>query len=143
MARAPQITGQAIVDEARTWLGVPFHHQGRSRHGVDCIGLVVCARNALAPWADGMKSERNYPRNPTGRLVAGLEQYLTRIENPEPGCVALIAWPKQELPAHVAILTPDTMIHAYAATERVVEAGYRGHWVRWTKSLWRLPGVGA
>jgi len=29
------------VDLARRLLGVPWVHQGRSVHGVDCIGLVV------------------------------------------------------------------------------------------------------
>lgn len=142
MARAPLITGQQIVEEARRWIGVPFHHQGRSRFGVDCIGLVVCSRDAVRPFPEGLATDRTYPRNPTGRLVVGLQEYCQEIQAPEPGCVALIAWPKQEQPAHVALLTPTTMIHSYAAVERVVETGYRGHWVRWTKSLWRLPGVG-
>ena len=37
----------AIVAEARTWLGVPWRHQGRSRAGVDCAGLVVLVARAL------------------------------------------------------------------------------------------------
>lgn len=41
------MTGADIVAEARTWIGVPFRHQGRSREGVDCIGLPVCVRAAL------------------------------------------------------------------------------------------------
>jgi cell wall-associated NlpC family hydrolase len=30
-----------IVSAARSWLGVPWRHQGRTRQGVDCAGLVV------------------------------------------------------------------------------------------------------
>lgn len=33
----------ALVDAARRWIGVPFRHRGRSRRGVDCVGLVVMA----------------------------------------------------------------------------------------------------
>ena len=33
---------QKILAEARTWLDVPFRHQGRNRaHGIDCVGLVI------------------------------------------------------------------------------------------------------
>src|SRR3546814_19942137 len=35
------IPASAIVAEARAWLGVPFRHQGRAWHGVDCIGLAI------------------------------------------------------------------------------------------------------
>ena len=31
----------AIIAAARAWLGVPWRHQGRTRQGVDCAGLVV------------------------------------------------------------------------------------------------------
>lgn len=30
-----------LIDTARTWLGVRWRHRGRSRHGVDCAGLIV------------------------------------------------------------------------------------------------------
>lgn len=36
-------TQEAIATAARTYLGVPWHHAGRSRAGLDCIGLVVCS----------------------------------------------------------------------------------------------------
>ena len=52
--RSPSATASAIGDladaivaEARTWLGVPWRHQGRSRAGVDCAGLVVLVARAL------------------------------------------------------------------------------------------------
>jgi cell wall-associated NlpC family hydrolase len=41
------MTGEEIVAEARAWVGVRYAHQGRSREGVDCIGLPVCVRAAL------------------------------------------------------------------------------------------------
>lgn len=33
----------ALADSARRWIGVPFRHRGRTRRGVDCVGLVVMA----------------------------------------------------------------------------------------------------
>ncbi len=35
-------TGLEVVRVARTWLGTPYHHQGRVKGaGVDCAGLSV------------------------------------------------------------------------------------------------------
>lgn len=39
--------GADFVAAARSFEGVKWRHQGRSRAGVDCIGLVVAARAAL------------------------------------------------------------------------------------------------
>lgn len=41
------MTGADIVRAARAWIGVRYAHQGRSREGVDCIGLPVCVRADL------------------------------------------------------------------------------------------------
>lgn len=41
------VTRQQIVDEARTWVGVRWRHQGRTRYGIDCAGLVVKTAHAL------------------------------------------------------------------------------------------------
>lgn len=41
------MTGAGIVAKAREFLGVRYVHQGRSRSGVDCIGLPVCVRAEL------------------------------------------------------------------------------------------------
>jgi hypothetical protein len=38
--RALTANGPQIVDEAKTWLGVPYVYGGNSRSGIDCSGLV-------------------------------------------------------------------------------------------------------
>jgi cell wall-associated NlpC family hydrolase len=37
-----------IVAAARTYLGVPWRHQGRTRAGLDCAGLIVMVARDLA-----------------------------------------------------------------------------------------------
>lgn len=32
---------QDFIATARSWIGVEYHHQGASRYGCDCIGLVI------------------------------------------------------------------------------------------------------
>lgn len=127
-----------VINEARTWVGVPFRHQGRNRYGIDCVGLpiVVCQSLGLI----GPRFEiTNYGRLPSGELVERLKSHCEPICAATPGCLLVIAWTK--IAAHVAICTGETMIHAYESVGRVVEHGYRGRWVRMTHSVWALPGM--
>lgn len=137
------ICGQQIVDEARRWLGVPFLHQGRTKFGVDCVGLVICVREAVEPCGFVDDITRVYGRRPKdGLLLSIANKECVQIEAAEPGAVLIIKWPKDPTPSHTAILTTEgTMIHSYRGIEKVCEVGYRAQWVRWTYGFWRLPGV--
>ena len=137
------ITGADIVTEARQWIGTRYVHQGRTRYGVDCVGLVICVRDAVEPAPELMAEITNYARNPQAELIKRAEKYCTRLTQPEPGCVILIKWFNDKDPSHAAICTGPTMIHSYKNAGKVVEVGYRFQWLRWTHSLWRLPGVAA
>jgi hypothetical protein len=131
-----------VVREARRWIGTPFVHQGRSRHGVDCIGLIVCVRAAFDGFPEGMREIRNYRRRPAdGLLLDRVRHYCSQLTEPEPAALVLVQWPKDATPSHTMLCAGDTVIHAYQRVGRVVEVGYRAHWERWTHSLWRLPGV--
>ncbi len=127
-----------VIAEARTWLNVPFRHQGRDGHGIDCVGLpiVVCQSLGLL---DQRFDVANYGRLPSGELVTRLQAVCRPIEKAVPGSLIVIAWSR--LAAHVAICAGETMIHAYERIGRVIEHGYRGRWVRMTHSVWSLPGV--
>ena len=129
---------ERVILEARQWLNVPFRHQGRDGHGIDCVGLpiVVCQSLGLL---DQRFDVANYGRLPSGELVTRLQGVCRPLERALPGSLIVIAWSR--LAAHVAICTGETMIHAYERVGRVIEHGYRGRWVRMTHSVWALPGV--
>lgn len=137
------IDGQAIVEEARKWIGTPFVHQGRTRFGVDCIGLVICVRHAVEPMPELLQEVTNYARRPKdGLLLERIANYCEPISQPEAGSVAIIQWHRKQPPSHVVILTGEgTMIHSYRNVERVCEVGYRSRWVQLTHAIFRLPGV--
>lgn len=133
-----------LVSEARSWLGVRYVHQGRSRFGVDCIGLVICVRSALERWTEAELEPRNYRRLPAdGLLEQRLMRHCTQIEVPEDGAVILIRWPHTAHASHAALYAGGNIIHAYQLARGVIETGYRAHWLRDTVSYWRLPGVAA
>ena len=70
---------QLLINELRTWIGVPFRHQGRTRNGVDCGGLLVKAVsniNLLEP-----EDMRGYGRLPfENRLKKILDKQLIEIK---------------------------------------------------------------
>jgi cell wall-associated NlpC family hydrolase len=135
------MTGAELVERARTWLGVPFVHQGRTRAGVDCIGLFEALLREAGALPAGFNEPTNYGRRPSGRLEAALTRWCMPTAQLEPGVLLGIAWPQVKGTSHVALLTGENMIHAYASIGRVCEHGYRGRWVRWTVGAWRLPAV--
>lgn len=50
---------QIIVNEALKWVGTPFRHQGRTKRGLDCVGLVIRVGNDLHLMDYNIA---NYPR---------------------------------------------------------------------------------
>lgn len=132
---------QAFVDAARARVGTPFRHQGRTEHGVDCIGLVIVSRLSLGPWDLVKHDSADYLRNPGESLAAFASEHLIKIDRPEVGALALIKWPRMKAANHVGILTPSNIIHSYESIGKVIETGYREPWVRQTVQLYRIPGM--
>jgi cell wall-associated NlpC family hydrolase len=134
-------TGAQVVSEARTWVGVPFRHQGRDRNGVDCVGLPIVVLQNLGAVPPDFEI-RDYPRQPyQGNLEARIVAHCTPLPVPVPGCLIALKW--QRTLAHVALYTDtDTLIHALERHARVIEHGFRGLWKsRYAQGAWALPGV--
>ena len=132
-------TPEQLITTARGWIGAPYLHQGRGRHGVDCLGLVleVARAHDLIP---GDLDWRGYGRMPfRSFLEKEIATRCTQIEAAVPGSLVVIKWSRAA--AHLAICTGPNLIHACASRKQVVEHGYRGVWLRLTHSVWALPGV--
>lgn len=129
-----------VVAAARGWLGVPYRHQGRSREGVDCIGLVLVVLAQGRALPPGFRDAFAYSRLPqAGMLEREVGARCQRIAAPVPGSIGLFRWKREA--QHVAIMTGDGLVHAYESVGEVVEHGYRGNWPRRAVSFWLLPGV--
>ena len=120
-----------IVNQARTWLGTPYHHQARLKGvGCDCLGLVVGVAGELGlTRSDGAPlisfDETDYSRQPDGaRLTTMLQSVLDEIPKADaaPGDLALFTI--EGNPQHVGLLTDYEglgVIHSYAPSRKVVE----------------------
>ena len=134
-------TPDEVIRVARTWVGVPFQHQGRARTGIDCVGLPIVVLQELGA-IEGNFEITDYSRRPNnGNLEQRLIAHCTRLPEPVPGCLIAIQWDRTL--AHVALHTDKgTLIHALERYGKVVEHGFRGLWrTRYAQGSWALPGV--
>lgn len=126
----------AIVNAARTYLGVPFVHQGRSRRGVDCVGLLVCVAQDLGiPVSDDLA----YGLNPDPvHLRVKLSENLApiAIADAQPGDVYQMRFDQDA--THVAIVTDRGIIHALSTARGVVEHRMDNLWRTRIRAAWRV-----
>jgi NlpC/P60 family putative phage cell wall peptidase len=108
---------QAIIDEAKTWLGTRFHHMACVKGaGVDCLHLIYGVYRHV-----GLVGEIEIPfyrpdqfqhrREET--YLEGLLQYGHRVERPEPGDVAIFKYGRVFWHAGIVVDWP-LLIHAFA-----------------------------
>ena len=141
-----------VVRQARTWLGTPFHHQGRLKGiGVDCIGLVVGVAQELELTDDKGNLLASYDRTDYPPIPAGdsLKRPVSLHLIPLPsegeyllGDVLLFRFYQD--PQHVGIISelPDGelgIIHCYASIGKVVEHRLNDTWKRLIVAAFRFP----
>lgn len=116
-----------LADQARTYIGTPFKHRGRTARGLDCAGLIVRAYADLGveigdlptygrtPFRDGLM---NHVRSQADQVP---------VNDMQDGDVAVMVFAKE--PHHLAILGTDvygglSLIHADGSVtvSRVVES---------------------
>ena len=142
---------EAVVAEARRWLGTPYCHQASCRGvGTDCLGLLRGIWRELigpepepvppysADWAEGAGDER--------LLVAAL-RHLVSVPGdiPVSGDVLVFRMIARGPAKHVAVLSSDgleggRMIHAYSG-HAVCETSVTEPWRRRLTGTFRFPAT--
>lgn len=135
---AVRVPAAALVAAARSFVGVPFLHQGRTRQGIDCVGLVIAS--LMKVGVIFYEEPPIYPRLPNGdSLMNPLREYCTRTESCAPGVLLAIRF--RRAVTHVALLADTTIVHAYEGAKKTVEHSYDKRWQTLTVARWHLPGV--
>lgn len=133
------IEPDAVIAQAREWLGVRFLHQGRNRFGCDCSGFFAGLMHELGSDEILDRLPRAYSRSGVD-LIPTLEQLSRPIEL-QPAALIAVQWPQTKNASHVALYTGTSVIHATEGNGKVVEHGYVRQWVDRTVSIWALPLV--
>lgn len=149
----------AVTAEFHSWVGVPWVHQGRTRFGIDCAGLIVMALGNLGLIPKKFEDPVAYGREPQAQLALIVERWCEQIplgmvepSAPE-GTLILLRWSRDQEPSHLAYCTGRNLIHAYSRhagrtrddptrqTGRVIEHRYGEPWLRQTTGVYKIPGV--
>lgn len=131
----------ALIAAARSYLGVPFRHQGRSARGLDCAGLVAVSLVAIGREPADVTA---YGREPLDQglramCVANFGEPVSKDEM-RPGDVPLMQFRGE--PSHVGIVTayPEgglALIHSYAQIRKVVEHRIDPEWLGFITEVFR------
>lgn len=126
----------AVVAEARSWVGTPFHWQARVKGvGCDCMGLVAGVAEALGR-SEGARARWDYKLVPAAELRAGLADIFDEADEPDAGDILLLRVNRK--PQHLAIYCGgNRMIHTYArGPQRVIEVPMGNVWRAALDSVW-------
>ena len=115
-------TRTEIADLARSYLGTPWRHQGRSKKGVDCVGLVI----AVAMDAGILPRDHPIPpysRFPDNRLQDYFCSHLVRIPPRQMKNGSVLLFSFHGAPWHAGIVVDvhaRAIVHAFASARKVV-----------------------
>jgi NlpC/P60 family putative phage cell wall peptidase len=107
----------AVVTEAKTWIGTPFHHAARVKGaGVDCLMLLAEVYERAGVTVGRINPPFYVPdwhlHRDAERYLDGLLRYARPVNVPEPGDIALFRFGRTY--SHGAIITEwPRLIHAY------------------------------
>jgi len=146
---------EKIINQARSWLGTKYHHQGRLKKsantggGVDCIGLVIGVADELNICDEqgnllSLYDRTNYCMYPEGeKLAHSISAHLSSVDpaKMQVGDVLLFKFWKE--PQHVGILSyyPTGgfgLIHCNSTSGSVVEQPLSDSWMRMVTHTYRF-----
>jgi NlpC/P60 family putative phage cell wall peptidase len=148
-----------IVAEARSWVGTPFHHQGRvKKAGCDCIGMVLGALHNVGARSRARDEAGNvvpftafdrtdYSPDPNSdRLEHTLDEHLIEIPVASIRKGDVLLFKIIHLPQHVGIVGDHpsgglSLIHAYSPAGKVVEEPLGKMWLTRVIAAYRVPSA--
>ncbi len=138
-----------VIASARGWLDVPFRHQGRTRNGIDCVGVCIVTGKELG-FVPVDYDNKNYPRrSPSGQDFLKYFRscgFLVEKSNADktPGDIVCLKEPF--FPCHCGILGWKdgvlSLIHGYDPYKKVVEDYFdQGGWEEKLVATFEFKGI--
>jgi hypothetical protein len=111
---------EAIVREALTWTGVKWVDGGRSRLGIDCLGLIVMSARACNLDVKDHPELRNRPGMKSLVLAAGLYCNEIPVREMRRGTILLAHLEGEKDARHIMLFDGYAVIHCGMHWGRVV-----------------------
>jgi NlpC/P60 family putative phage cell wall peptidase len=148
-AKAKALTGEAIAEQAKTWIGTPYHHQASVKGaGADCLGLI------RGLWRECLGREPEdappYTRDwaePSGEevLMQAALRHLEPVEGvaaAQPGDILIFRMNDHGIAKHLGVYCRSgenpSFVHAYEK-HGVVESALSAPWARRIAGVFRFP----
>lgn len=138
------LTVDEVLDTARSYVGVPFKHMGRSKlDGVDCVGFLVLLGRELGAYDyDYLPYGR---RGLPGRFLAKFEERLVRKPYGKVDMGDIVVLREGRYDCHCGLIASMfgelTLIHAYFKKGQVLEQNYDSLWQGATVASFYFPGM--
>lgn len=135
-------TRDDIIKSARSYLGTKFRLYGRSRTGVDCVGLLYCVGHDLGI---NIADDRDYTTNPEPHKIQKvLEAYTYKAPVNVPRSGQVLKLRQHVFPMHLGFLVVEhgrlSVINANMHLKRVVEDPWE-NWERLVMEHREVNGV--
>lgn len=130
-----------FILKCREWDNIPWRHQGRSRLGVDCVGLFAAVAGEMGK---PQVIPNNYHRDPDGKLLlAELRRRFQeiKVKDVQVGDLVVMRFENlQGVPTnrHIALRTDRGIIHSAAMYRKVCEHTFDDEWERRTEHAFRM-----
>lgn len=113
------------AERARALVGTPFRLQGRSRSGLDCIGVALAT---FGVPAESVRRDYRMRGDHAAEMRDHLATYFRRVPATQlgPGDLMLMRVSSDQL--HLGVRTRLGFVHAHAALRRVVETPGTPEW---------------
>jgi cell wall-associated NlpC family hydrolase len=141
------MTGMDVVAEARGWIGTRWSHQGRTRDGVDCAGLVIKVAHSLGAFE--FDTADYGPQAKDESMLALCREHLEEIaySQAKPGDIAVMRFGTNR---HIGFFADYlhgglSIVHAFTPARKVIEHGFSEEWLKSNKAsligVFRFKGV--
>ena len=111
----------AVIAEAVSFVGTPYHHQGRIKGvGVDCgylLAEVYAKACGMGRMEFGFYPEDWMMHSAAERYMTEVQARCVEVEQPEPGDIALFQWGRAFSHGAIVIEWPK-VVHAIGNTKR-------------------------
>lgn len=132
---------QQIILHSRGWMDIRFRHQGRSKSGIDCIGLFSEVAKEIGR---SITIPNNYTHHPDQKfLMSEMCRLFDKITKAEMqiGDLVLMRFMDDNLRIpcrHVAIITDLGVLHSSAQFRKVTEHGLDDEWMEKIEHVFRM-----
>ena len=133
-----------IVNEARTWIGVKWKHQGRTRDGIDCAGLIVLVGKSLGLTNYDYTEYRRHSQS-----VNFADYFLDgggiKKNAKDVSAGDILIFRQVQYPCHSAIVSKKNgilhIIHSYVPRRVVFEESLSKLWLERRIYAFSYPGI--